>query len=199
MVKYQKLVLLTFISLIIFAGVFNQVLGDDDDHEGEDDDLYDDHPLFGGDDNLKDLGVASLVVLSVGSIYILFRRTYVYSNRFLSKERYPEVKEFIKVNYHRFRQPVFLVHIYTSLIATLLAGIHGIPLIIGDKGMVISGLIAGSAMLILSLSGFVMWRRQKPFWENRESRKAIRWMHRQWLFTGLTVLGLILHLVFLED
>ena len=198
MVKYQKIVLLTFITLLISIGFFNQVLGDDDDDD-YDDDLYDDHPFFGGDDNLKDLGELSLVFLGIGSFYILFRRTYVYSNQFLSKERYPEVKAFIKVNYHRFRRPVFLVHVYASLIATLLAGIHGIPLLIGDEGMVLSGILAGGSMLILSLSGFVMWRRQKPFWSNRDSRKAIRWMHRQWLFTGLTVLGLFLHLVLLED
>ena len=106
---------------------------------------------------------------------------------------------FIKENYHRFRHPVFQAHIYASLIATLLAFIHGVPLLIGDLAMVISGAIAGFSMLVLSASGYIMWRKQKPFWSNRESRQAIRWMHRQWLFTGLTVLGLFLHLVILED
>ncbi|MCG3219499.1 MAG: hypothetical protein KAR35_10855, partial [Candidatus Heimdallarchaeota archaeon] len=119
MLKYRKIGIITLITLLISLGIFSQVLADDDDDDDDDDSSF-----FGGEDQLKELGDLSLIFLAIGSFYILFRRTYVYSNRYLSKERYPEVKSFIKVNYHRFRQPVFLVHIYASLIASVLAIIH---------------------------------------------------------------------------
>ena len=119
---------------------------------------------------------------------------YVYSNKFLIKDEYQRLRENIRILYKQFRSPLLLIHNFSMIAATILGIIHGIVMGIEEEAAIF-GWIAAISMIILSFSGFVIWFKLKPIWSNRESRKFIRFLHRQWLFSGIFCVFLFIHLI----
>ena len=85
------------------------------------------------------------------------------------------------------------------IIATVLGVIHGIIVGLGEIGIGVSGWIAAGSMIILSISGLIIWVRFRPIWNYRKQRTTIRFLHQQWLFTGIMLIALLLHVSIFED
>jgi len=131
----------------------------------------------------------------VGFAYVVVRRAQVISKSYLSDD-YKEVKDFIREFYRKFRQPLITLHYIVNIAATITAIVHGILLSSSELPLVIAGWVAVGSMILLSLSGILIWARFKPIWTYRESRTALRLVHRQWLFSGIFLLGFLVHLAF---
>lgn len=181
----QFIVLLLF--LIVFANTVG-VVADDDDEGG-----------ILGEDGVKEFGNWSLIFMGIGSTYIVIRRTYVYSKRYLNDEAYKPVKEKIANFYKKSKGPMLTIHNTTMIIATIFALIHGIFLGDDFEAIGLSGWLAAILMVILSLSGLIIWARFRPIWDYRTSRTQLRFIHQQWLFSGIMVVALVFHTVILED
>ncbi|MHA2276363.1 MAG: hypothetical protein ACXAC2_11370 [Candidatus Kariarchaeaceae archaeon] len=179
------LTLIFFFLLLIMLPVV-VANGDEDDEEDESD--------IG-----KNLGVAAMGTLSIGLIYIIFRRSYVYSQKYLKDEQHGDLKRALKRLYREFRSPLLLIHNAAMFIATLLGVIHGIIVGLGEDGIGISGWIAAGFMILLSSSGIVIWLRFRPIWNFRKQRRMIRFIHQQWLFSGFLLVALFAHVAILEN
>jgi hypothetical protein len=196
MIKLKNVIVLQIISFyLIFVLIFLPAKANGDDDNGEHDD--DEGGVF-GEDGSKELGYFAILLMIIGSGYILLKRTYVYSRRYLSKDEYPQLRNFIKETYSKLKSPFLNLHNVTMFLATLAAVIHGLVLGEAGEAIGISGWIAAIFMIVLSLSGAIIWLRFRPIWTYRTSRTHIRFIHQQWLFSGLMVLALIFHL-FIED
>ncbi len=97
------------------------------------------------------------------------------------------------------RRPLFYLHLSTNIIATGLGIVHGLSVEVEKLMMVVSGTIAVLIMAILSISGLIMWKKFWPFWSNRESKKLINAIHRQWLFSALLIIFIWSHLYVFRD
>lgn len=161
------------------------VVADDD---GRDDEREDD-----GDEIGEKFGTVAIVTVSIGGLYVLMRRIYIGSKMFLKKEEQKELLKQIKFVYQKSRYPLLLIHYLTMIIATIAAGIHGFFLLDDDLFVTIFGSISVLAMVTLSISGILIWRKFNPIWKYRDSRTALRYVHRQWLFSGIFIAALLLH------
>ncbi|MCE7737382.1 MAG: PepSY domain-containing protein [Candidatus Heimdallarchaeota archaeon] len=148
---------------------------------------------------VKNLGNLSLILMGIGSTYILLRRSYVYSKRYLVIEKYQPLKKNIANFYRKSKGPMLTLHNITMVIATIFAVIHGIFLEDDFKAIGITGWIAAILMIVLSISGLIIWAKFRPIWEFRTARTHLRFVHQQWLFSGIMVIPLILHTIVLED
>lgn len=140
-------------------------------------------------------GTVALVLSIIGFAYVILRRTQVISKTYLSDEK-KELKDKIRSTYKTWRKPLLNLHFWVNIGATVAALIHGYFLFDEELKMVITGSIATLAMLLLSVSGILIWKRFKPIWDYRTSRTALRYVHRQWLFTSVFLFGLTLYLMF---
>lgn len=147
----------------------------------------------------KKMGKYSLDWLYIGASYVVLRRTYVYSRKYLSNERAGDLKPKIKEIYQKCRSPLLLLHNIVMILATIVGIIHGVFLGKHTKPIGIVGWLAVSLMTILSVSGYLIWQKFKPVWNYRKSRTQIRWLHKQWLFSILLIIFLFLHLNVFDD
>ncbi len=171
------------ISLIVFLLLLSTSLvsADDDDRESD------------GDEIAEKMGTVAIVATVIGAAYVLLRRIFIGSKMYLDKEEHKEILKQIKFVYQKLRYPLLLVHYLTMIIATIAAAIHGYFLLADDLFVTIFGTISVLAMVILSISGIFIWRKFNPIWKYRESRTVLRYVHRQWLFSGIFIAGLLLH------
>lgn len=151
----------------------------------------------GGGDLAQGLGSFALFLVIVGAGYIVLRRGYVYSRKFLENDI--ELREFVKVTYNRAKGPLLALHNILMICGTIVGIIHGLLLMNANIFSVTFGWIAAGAMIVLSVSGIIIWLRFKPIWDYRQSRTLVRFVHRQWLFTGIFVFFLLLHIAFGHD
>ncbi len=185
----KKIPILLRSLLIIFLILsIHQVKADEDEDEEDD-----------AEDIGKNLGTAAIGLLSIGFSYIFLRRSYVYSRKYLSDEDHGELKQIIKTIHKKLRSPLLILHNATMIIATVLGVIHGIIVGLGEIGIGVSGWIAAGSMIILSISGLIIWVRFRPIWNYRKQRTTIRFLHQQWLFTGIMLIALLLHVSIFED
>lgn len=140
------------------------------------------------------LGSLAVFLLAVGFIYVVSRRSFVYS-KYLDAE-FDHVKETIRNTYKRYRKPLLNLHSIILIVATVVAGIHGILLMDGEGANVLAGWAAFGTMVLLSISGIIIYFRFKPIWEFRNSKGLLKLVHRQWLFT---IIGAILLLIHVAD
>lgn len=171
--------------LLIFS-ITNRVAAE---HEGG---------LF-GEDGVKKFGNFALIFMGIGSTYIVLKRSYVYSKRYLVSEKYQPLKKNIANFYKKTKGPMLTIHNITMIIATIFAVIHGIFLGDDFEAIGITGWIAAILMIILSMSGITIWAKFKPIWDYKSHRTYLRFIHRQWLFSGLMIIALLMHTVILED
>ena len=153
-----------------------------------------------GEEGAKVFGSLALGLLALSFGYVLLKRGYIYSQRYLPKDEYKELITLIKRVYFQFRKPMFWLHVTVNIVATIFAVIHGYSFLGNVENIILyyAGIIAALAMIILTISGIIMWRRFWPMWDYKEPRKLIRWLHRQWFFTGILLLALAFHLLFGE-
>jgi len=176
--------------LFYFLLVWNKIhLTRADDHSGESSGLSND---FG-----EALGTVSIVFLSIGAVYVLIRRISILSKMYLTKKEHLIYQEYIKIGYQKSRRILLDIHYWVMIFATIAAVIHGIILTRDSDLLVgIFGWIAASAMIILSISGIIIWVKWKPVWQYRESRSQLRFIHKQWLFSGVMIIGVLFHFAF---
>jgi hypothetical protein len=93
-------------------------------------------------------------------------------------------------------QATLKLHMWVSAIATILAVYHA-WLMIADEGWFeddsLTGYIPLVAMIYLTLSGILLWRKLPDNWVDRVLRKRARRVHVQRWITVLFVLGLLIH------
>ncbi len=142
----------------------------------------------------KKLGVYSLDWLYIGSAYVILRRSYVYSRKYLSEERGEDLKLNIKEMYQNSRSPLLLLHNFVMILATIVGVVHGLLTGKHFKPIGIVGWLAVVFMILLSVSGYIIWQKFQPIWKYRKSRSQIRWIHKQWMFSTLLIIFLFLHL-----
>jgi hypothetical protein len=159
--------------------------------------VADEHGEFGeeGEGGIAGaLGSFAVFLLGVGFIYVVTRRSFVYS-KYLDAE-FDHVKENIRNIYKRFRKPLLNLHSIILIVATVVAGIHGVLLMDGEGANILAGWGAFAAMVLLSISGIIIYFRFRPIWEFRSSKGMLKLVHRQWLFT---IIGAILLLIHVAD
>lgn len=142
----------------------------------------------------KKLGVYSLDWLYIGSSYVILRRISVYSKKYLSDEKSGELKLKIKEIYQKTRSPTLLLHNFVMILATIFGVLHGLLTGRHFKPVGIVGWLAVVFMILLSVSGYIIWQKFQPLWSNRRTRSQIRWMHKQWMFSAALIIFLFLHL-----
>jgi hypothetical protein len=140
------------------------------------------------------LGSLAVFLLAVGFVYVVARRSFVYS-KYLDAE-FDHVKESIRTTYKKYRKPLLNFHSIVLIVATVVAGVHGVLLMNGEGANLLAGWAAFGAMVLLSISGIIIYFRFKPIWEFRKSKGLLKLVHRQWLFT---IIGAILLLIHVAD
>jgi len=151
-----------------------------------------------GGDFAKNLGSGAVGFLGIGAIYIIAKRINIYSRKYLTDD-YKELKDTIQKLFSNFRSPLLSIHNIAMILATILAVLHGIGVGYENNSVTIFGWLSAGAMIILSLSGILVWSKLRPIWDSREQRKLVKFVHRQWLFSIILVVGLILHLIIAGD
>lgn len=146
----------------------------------------------GNEDLGEGMASFTIILLGFGVLYVLLRRSFVLS-KYLSPE-YDHIKERMLTAYRRFRKPLLYLHSIVLFASTITAGIHGFLFLEGESEAVVSGSIAFAFMVLLSLSGIFIHYKFRPVWEYRKAKTAIRFVHRQWLFSILVIIALIFHL-----
>ena len=95
-------------------------------------------------------------------------------------------------------QATLKLHMWVSAIATILAVYHA-WLMIADEGWFeddsLTGYIPLVAMIYLTLSGILLWRKLPDDWVDRALRKRARRVHVQRWITVLFIIGLLMHVV----
>ncbi|RMG25084.1 MAG: hypothetical protein D6732_22830 [Methanobacteriota archaeon] len=151
-----------------------------------------------GDDFGKGLGSLAIVMLVLGGGYVILRRGYVLAKK-LNLTENEEYGDLIKTTYKSLRGPMMIAHLITNILATIFGALHGLSMHEYTRLTYYSGWIAVLAMVVLSVSGLFIYFKFKPFWKFRESRTFIRFLHRQWMITGILAISILLHLAVAED
>jgi hypothetical protein len=123
--------------------------------------------------------------------------TYVVLRQKISRAKLKELGITTK-KYGQSLQATLKLHMWVSAIATILAVYHA-WLMIADEGWFeddsLTGYIPLVAMIYLTLSGILLWRRLPDDWVDRVLRKRARQVHVQRWITVLFIIGLLMHVV----
>ncbi|MFW9921924.1 MAG: hypothetical protein ACFFDW_01400 [Candidatus Thorarchaeota archaeon] len=130
---------------------------------------------------LSDLtSIISLVFLAIGLVFLIVKIIFK-----LTK------KEVEGTFYQKIRKPLYIIHISTPVLATILAFIHGFAFLTPiNQTFAITGWILGADMLLLSILGIVMGFKNKwmPF-ETEQDRKYLVIRIIKWILSlGMIVL-----------
>ena len=157
------------------------VNADEDDDENADED--DDENEWG-----EDLGSIAAWLMVASFSYVVLRQK-------ISRAKLKELGLTTK-QYGQSLQTTLKLHMWVSAIATILAVYHAWLMIV-DEGWFeddsITGYIPLVAMIYLTLSGILLWRRLPDDWVDRVLRKKARQVHVQRWVTVLFVIGLLIH------
>lgn len=171
-----------FIFFLVFLLILNFITTVTAEHEDDD------------EDQGENLGVVALGLLGIGAWYVIVRRTYSLINS-LDKEKYADLHEKNRQIYRRIRKPLLLIHNWTMGISTIVGGIHGVLMFDGfDDESFLSGTIALIIMALISILGMIMFFRFKPLWEDKRTKKLIRFIHRQWILSVFLIIAIIIHI-----
>lgn len=165
---------------VLFYFLFDAVQNLDLNAPGEDDDFA------------EGLGSAAVNFVWIGALYFFLRRIYEII-RGLDKAKYGDIqKESIKW-YRKLRKPLLWIHNISLIIATILGLVHGLFLLDDDFGVVYTGVFAVLFMVLLSTSGLIIYYKYRPIWNKRQIKGAVRYVHRQWVYSLLFVIYILLH------
>ena len=147
---------------------------------------------FGGEEGEGLAGIA-ITLLLISFAFPVLRRGTILSRRYVSDEDFSELKRSIQEFYKALRKPLFYVHVIANGGVITFGLLHALTVEMENNFRVTTGMLALGTLLILSVSGLIMWLRMRPLWEFKEARKAVRWFHSQWILTGFILLFLFLH------
>ncbi|MHA2252501.1 MAG: hypothetical protein ACXAD7_19205 [Candidatus Kariarchaeaceae archaeon] len=142
----------------------------------------------------EDLGEPVQLLVIIAFSYAVIYRLYHHKDLLFRISSNENIKQSITRYYRLIRRPLLAFHVGVNLIATLLATVHGLVLIGEDiDAQLVSGIVTYAGMLILSLTGLVIYFHINPFWSNKRFRGTSRLMHKQWIITSLLIIGLVIH------
>ena len=145
------------------------------------------------DENENELGEDSG---SVAAWLMVASFSYVVLRQKVSRAKLKELGLTTK-QYGQSLQATLKLHMWVSAIATIVAVYHA-WMMIEDEGWFeddsLTGYIPLVAMIYLTLSGILLWRRLPDDWVDRVLRKKARQVHVQRWITALFVLGLLIHI-----
>ena len=191
----NKVILFVLMVIVSYFLLSTPVLADDDNVFGDERPIF---PLVSNEQG-REFGNLTIALLILGMIYVVIKRFYIYIKRFIDKEEHPEIIEYSKKIYMNSRKPLFYLHLSVNLLATGFGIVHGLSVEIEDSMMLVTGIIAVIIMVVLSISGLIMWKKFWPFWSNRESKKLINAVHRQWLFSAILIVVIWAHLFIFRE
>ena len=152
---------------------------EDDDGEGHDENEWG-----------EDAGSIAAWLMVVSFSYVVLRQK-------ISRTKLKELGLTTR-QYGKSLQGTLKLHMWVSAIATILAVYHA-WLMIADEGWFeddsLTGYIPLVAMIYLTLSGILLWRKLPDDWVDRVLRKRARRVHVQRWITVLFVLGLLIHVI----
>lgn len=141
----------------------------------------------------KLLGTFTVGLLTIGFLYVLLTRCYVLIRKYVDKEYNPLIIETSRQIYSNFRKPMFYIHVTINIIAIFFGIAHGLAVEVKSELQANLGWLAVIIMIVLSVSGFIMWLKIKPIWNNKEIRSLIRTSHRQWILSFSLIIILLIH------
>jgi hypothetical protein len=170
-------------TLLFVFSILSLILTTANADEGESED--DDENEWG-----EDLGSVAAWLMVASFSYVILRQK-------ISRTKLKELGITTK-QYGQSLQATLKLHMWVSAIATILAVYHA-WLMIADEGWLeddsLTGYIPLVAMIYLTLSGILLWRRLPDDWVDRVLRKRARQVHVQRWITVLFVIGLLMHVV----
>ena len=146
----------------------------------------------------KSIGTFSAGLLSIGFFYVILTRSYVLIRKYVDKKSYPKVIEVSKIVYTNLRKPLFYLHVLINIIAIFFGVYHGLLVEVKSELQANLGWLAIIIMITSSVSGFIMWLKLRPIWNNKDIRSVIRTSHRQWILSFLLIIILLIHVSFGE-
>lgn len=138
------------------------------------------------------LGNAAVWLLVIGASYVVLRQAFVWSRK-LQGDQFDGVKDIALLAYRKGRKPTLYVHNIIMLSAVVVGSVHGVVMWEGPDFTEIFGILTLLVMVFLSIFGLVLFFRWKPLWTDKTIRKYIRLLHRQWIFSVLLIVFLIIH------
>lgn len=157
----------------------------DDDVDDENDDKDDDESELG-----EDAGEIAAWLMAISFVYVVLRQK-------ISRTQLKELGITTK-QYGQSLQATLKLHMWVSAIATIVAVYHA-WLMIEHEGWLeddsITGYVPLAAMIYLTCSGLLLWRKLPDDWVDRALRKRARQVHVQRWITILFVIGLLIHVV----
>lgn len=171
--------------LSLFVLLMATANASDDDEDDEDDDKDDDENELG-----EDAGDIAAWLMAISFVYVVLRQK-------ISRTQLKELGITTK-QYGQSLQATLKLHMWVSAIATIVAVYHA-WLMIEDEGWLeddsITGYVPLAAMIYLTCSGLLLWRKLPDDWVDRTLRKRVRQVHLQRWVTVLFVLGLLIHII----
>lgn len=144
----------------------------------------------------KGLGVFTAGLLVIGFSYVLLNRGYVILRTQLPKtEENLIVLKTAKEFYAKYRKPLFYVHVSINTLAIFFGIVHGMTVLVRNQLQADLGWLAIGIMILSSISGFIMWHKIHPIWDNKDMRSMIRASHRQWILTSILIVVLFFHVI----
>ncbi len=165
------------VALIILSLIILPVAAEDDGGENE----------FG-----QGFGSVSIGLLWIGAIYVVVRRLYTAIKTYDLLEE--DMQKKAKDIFFRIRPYLYTIHAWALIASTIFAVVHGLFLLNELQFVQITGIIAALAMVLSSISGFLIWRKVRVIWSNKEARTLVRTSHKQWTLTIILLVFLFIHL-----
>ena len=146
----------------------------------------------------KSIGYFTGYLLIVGFFYVIFMRSYILIRKYVNKEAHPKTIEWSKLFYSNFRKPLFFFHASINIIAIFFGIYHAQLVEVKSELQANLGWLAIAIMITLSISGFIMYFKLRPIWNNKDARSMIRVSHRQWMLSFALIIILLIHVSFGE-
>jgi len=144
------------------------------------------------DENENELGEESG---SVAAWLIVVSFVYVVVRQKITRTKLKELGITTK-EYGQYLETTLKIHMWVSAIATIIAIYHTWAMIADEgwfKDDVLTGYIPLVAMIYLTLSGILLWKKLPNDWVNRVLRKKARQVHVQRWITVIFIIGLLIH------
>jgi len=149
-----------------------------------DDDSEDENEMKWGEDS----GTVAAWLIVASFIYVVLRQK-------IFRKKLKELGITAK-QYGQALKNSLKLHMWASAIATIIAAYHAWAMI-ADEGWFeddsLTGYIPLIAMIYLTLSGILLWRKLPDNWIDRSLRKKARQVHVQRWITIIFVIGLLIH------
>lgn len=157
-------------------------------------------PIAGDDgddgDSSKNIGYIAISLFVLGMINVVFLYAYRITRRFLSEEGLAgKTRDFTREAYIVTRKPLNWVHYLLTFSATTIIILHGFRLMNKEEEVGIFGWIATSIFLFYILTGIIIKLRIKPFWNHKNIRYLLNFLHRNLIIFIIVIFIHIVHIL----